>query len=470
MQPLYTSQHVRDAEAPLLAAGQGRELMLKAATGLAHVVVRELRNRHGNVYGTRAVALVGSGNNGGDALYALAFLARRGVRCQAVTVAQSAHEEGLAAAVAAGVRVTSEWDGALEADVVIDGILGTGASGALREPLASQLTAWQNEACDQLCIAVDAPTGVNASTGEVDPHAVRATHTVTFGMLKAGLFVQPGAAYCGQVECVDIGLTSTDAPAGYLHTTARVPAPEESDHKYSRGVLGVAAGSRQYPGAAVLTSLSAQNTGVGMVRYVGDAAGLVMHSVPEVVAGRGRVQAWVVGPGAPDAELVDAVLDEAYENSLPAVIDAGALARVNKVRDNWVLTPHAGEAQALCESRGWTVTREEIESAPAHWARRLASELGCCVLLKGARTVISEPDGTVHATPVGPARLATAGSGDVLAGIMGALMATEQPGSSRSVAVVAANAVLIHHAAAGTRALETAQTILEVARSHKEDS
>lgn len=470
MQPLYTSQHVRDAEAPLLAAGQGKELMLKAATGLAHVVVRELRNRHGNVYGTRAVTLVGSGNNGGDALYALAFLSRRGVRCQAVTVAQSAHEEGAAAAVAAGVRVTSEWDGALEADVVIDGILGTGASGALREPLASQLTAWQNEACDQLCIAVDAPTGVNASTGEVDPHAVRATHTVTFGMLKVGLFVQPGAAYCGQVECVDIGLTSTDAPAGYLHTTARVPAPEESDHKYSRGVLGVAAGSRQYPGAAVLTSLSAQNTGVGMVRYVGDATELVMHSVPEVVTGWGRVQAWVVGPGAPENELVDAVLDEAYENSLPAVIDAGALARVNKVRNNWVLTPHAGEAQALCESRGWAVTREEIESAPAHWAGRLASELGCCVLLKGARTVISEPDGTVHATPVGPARLATAGSGDVLAGIMGALMATEQPGGSRSAAVVAANAVLIHHAAAGTRALETAQTILEVARSHREDS
>lgn len=470
MQPLYTSQHVRDAEAPLLAAGQGQELMLKAATGLAHVVVRELRKKYGIVYGTRAVALVGSGNNGGDALYALAFLARRGVRCQAVTVAQSAHEEGVAAAVAAGVRVTTEWGGALEADVVIDGILGTGASGALREPLASQLATWQNEACDQLCVAVDAPTGVNASTGEVDPHAVRATHTVTFGMLKAGLFVQPGAAYCGQVECVDIGLTSTDAPAGYLHTTARVPAPEESDHKYSRGVLGVAAGSRQYPGAAVLTSLSAQNTGVGMVRYVGDATELVMHSVPEVVTGWGRVQAWVVGPGAPEDELVDAVLDEAYENSLPAVIDAGALTRVNKVRNNRVLTPHAGEAQALCKSRGWAVTREEIESAPAHWARRLASELGCCVLLKGARTVISEPDGTVHATPVGPARLATAGSGDVLAGIIGALMTTEQPGGSRSAAVVAANAVLIHHAAAGTRALETAQTILEVARSHREDS
>lgn len=470
MQPFYTSQQVRDAEAPLLAAGQGKELMLKAATGLKHVVARELQNRYGSVYGTRAVALVGPGNNGGDALYALAFLARRGVSCQAVTVAQTAHEEGLAAAVAAGVRVTTEWDSVRVADVVIDGILGTGASGALREPLASQLTAWQNETCDQLRIAVDAPTGVNASTGEVDPHAVRATHTVTFGMLKAGLFVQPAAAYCGQVECVDIGLSSTDAPAGYLHTTARVPVPGETDHKYSRGVLGVAAGSQQYPGAAVLTSLSAQNTGVGMVRYVGDADGLVMHSVPEVVTGRGRVQAWVVGPGAPKDELVDAVLDEAYENSLPAVIDAGALARVNEVRDNWVLTPHAGEAQGLCESRGWTVTRADIESAPAHWARRLAAELGCCVLIKGARTVISEPDGTVHATPVGPARLATAGSGDVLAGIMGALMATEQPGGSRSAAVVAANAVLLHHEAAGTRAVETAQTILEVARSHREDS
>ena len=470
MQPLYTSQHVRDAEAPLLAAGQGKELMLKAATGLAHVVVRELQNKYGRVYGTRAVALVGSGNNGGDALYALAFLARRGVACQAVTVAGSAHEEGLAAAMVAGVRVTTEWDSARDADVVIDGILGTGASGALREPLASQLTAWQNNACDQLCIAVDAPTGVNASTGEVDPHAVRATHTVTFGMLKAGLFVHPGAGFCGHVECVDIGLTSTDAPAGYLHTTASVPGPGEQDHKYSRGVLGVAAGSQQYPGAAVLTSLSAQNTGVGMVRYVGDAAGLVMHSVPEVVTGWGLVQAWVVGPGAPEDELVGEVLDAAYEKCLPAVIDAGALARVSKARDNWILTPHAGEAHTLCESRGWAVTREDIESAPAHWARRLACELGCCVLIKGARTVISEPDRTLHLTPLGPARLATAGSGDVLAGIMGALMATEQPAGSRSAAVVAAHAVLLHHAAAGNRALETAQTILEVARSHREES
>lgn len=468
---LYTSEQVRAAEAPLLAAGEGPALMRAAATGLAHSVADALQDTYGHVYGTRAVALVGSGNNGGDALFALADLARRGVKTHAITVFGSAHTEGLAAARAAGVYVTDDWGVARTADVVIDGILGTGAQGSLREPLASNLTDWQDNANEQLCFAVDAPTGVDASTGHVDPHAVRATHTLTFGLLKPGLVLGPGADFCGTVELVDIGLTGDEHPAGYFHTRFTHHEPSQSDHKYSRGVLGVAAGSTDYPGAGVLTTLAAQNTGVGMIRYVGAPADLVMQSVPEVVATPGRVQAWVVGPGAPADELIDTVLSEAHREQLPTIVDAGALTRINpqNTRENWVLTPHAGEAQHMCNTLGWDVTRESIEEDPAQWAQKLAAELGCCVLIKGARTVISEPDQTLHVTPLGPSRLATAGSGDVLSGIIGALMATEQPADARSAATVAARAVIVHHHAAGERALHTASTILNIAHTNRED-
>lgn len=495
--PVYTAQQVQQAERPLLDAGQGPELMRTAAHGLALVVQRILCENLGQVYGTTVTALVGPGNNGGDALFAAAELATRGAHTTAILLYPDAvHVDGLAAARSAGVRIETDWAPGshaftqlLNAHVVMDGIFGTGARPGLPQSLTRSVSAWlKASAPNQIRIAVDVPTGVDASTGQTDPHAIPATHTVTFGLMKLGVLTSPGAEFCGNVHLIDIGLPQPPHPAGYFYTHATVPQPEPSDHKYSRGVLGIVAGSQQFPGAAVLTATAAQNTGVGMIRVLGSdrVVDAVLSHVPEVVPTHvpttGSVQAWVVGPGAPEEAHVRAVLEQAYENRIPVVVDAGALEYIEpgKTRDTWVLTPHEGEAKRLAARLGVDVFSDEstlpsdfLKGGTAHAAndtaraangtaraRALAEATGCCVLLKGPYTVVGEPDlGPVHLTPRGPARLATAGSGDVLAGIAGALLATLQPESASQSAAAAARAVLLHHQAAGRRALETAQNL-----------
>lgn len=478
--PLYSAEQVRAAEAPLLARGLGPELMRRAAHGLAHVTLKALARRRGHVYGARAVALVGPGNNGGDALFAAAILARRGLCTLAITVFPNrVHSEGRAAALAAGVRVTSSWEvgsagfeALCEADVVLDGIFGTGSSGGLAEDLAARLEQWQSGqaglaghgglAGRQLCIAVDAPTGVDASTGRIYSGAIRATHTVTFGLMKTGLVAGNSPDVCGEVTLVDIGLDAPEDPAGWHHTRISPHEPAPDDHKYSRGVLGLITGSELYPGAAVLTATAAQNTGVGMIRVATSAFDEVVRNVPEVVNAEGPVDAWVCGPGAPEKRVIEDTLNQAYAAGTPVVVDAGALPFVGDTCPTWVLTPHAGEAAALAQRVGMDVSARGIADEPGRAAVRLADHFGCVVLVKGPYTVVAEPGGRIHTTPRGPARLATAGSGDVLSGILGALLATTRPQSSGEAARSAAQAVLIHQRAAGRRALETARNVATV--------
>ena len=334
MRSAYAVQDVRAAEESVLselAALPEGALMQRASAGLARVCVLML----GKVYGSRVLLLVGSGDNGGDALFAGARLADRGARVDAVLLGDRAHEAGLAALKRAGGRVVDDvssprlWS-TLRADLVVDGIVGIGGRGALRGRAADVVAGLGG---GPMVVAVDVPSGVDADTGEVAGAAVRADVTVTFGALKPGLLVDPGAGHAGAVELVDIGLGPhlPDEPAVEVLQAADVHAllptagaDRESD-KYRRGVVGVSAGSQQYTGAAVLCVGGAVRGGAGMVRYVGDEAPteLVRRRWPEVVVGEGRVQAWTVGSGGGDgaAERLAAAL----KADVPVLVDADAL-------------------------------------------------------------------------------------------------------------------------------------------------
>ncbi|WP_299167144.1 NAD(P)H-hydrate epimerase [uncultured Arthrobacter sp.] len=479
----YTGSEVRAAEFPLLEAGLGNELMQRAAHGLAQAAAAELQAT-GGTYGRSVVVLVGSGNNGGDALFAGARLQQRGTGTTAVLTSERVHTDALAAFRAAGGRVEQLTEGTLDrlaervaiADLVIDGILGTGGVGGLRGVAVNLIERVNARGITGRVVACDVPSGVNADTGETAGEVLRADLTVTFGGLKAGLLMGAGACAAGRVATINIGLADTlPKPSAYAlepgDFRSLYSQPQPADHKYSRGVLGIAAGSAMYPGAAVLATGAALATGVGMIRFLGPApvAALINTVHPEVVCSQGsvadsHVQAWLVGPGATEDPGQRQRARDAIASGLPTVVDAGALPLLSeRVGSHVILTPHAGELAALFERRGDGVERGVIEAAPAKFARRAAHATGATVLLKGSTTVVAAPGGEVFSQANATPWLATAGSGDTLAGILGALVATNArendagagsllgpPPSSRWAALAAAAAML--HGLAGRRA------------------
>lgn len=452
MRSAHTVSVVREAEHALMARVPEGTLMRRAATGLAAECARTLPR----VYGARVVLMVGSGDNGGDALYAGAALAARGAAVHALLAGGGAHEAGVAALRATGGRVrwftgtTADETDLFEADLIVDGLLGIGGRGGLREPHAT-LAALAGNAPVPV-VAVDLPSGVDADTGEVSGHAVRADVTVTFGTHKPGLFVDPGADRAGRIHFVDIGLAPELPGPGLVCPQAvdiasLLPTPGAETDKYRRGVLAVRAGSDQYRGAAVLCVGGALRTGVGMVRYGGGPAVVdqVLSRWPETVAdilepqggadlSPGRVAAVVIGSGRgahPDnaGELL-AVLD----GDRPVLIDADGLTLLSGdggapltelLRErtaHTLLTPHAGELARLLGA-----DRADVEARRLEYAARARDRFQCTVLLKGSTTVIAHPGAPVVANPTGTPLLATAGSGDVLSGSVGALLAAGLP-------------------------------------------
>jgi hydroxyethylthiazole kinase-like uncharacterized protein yjeF len=413
MRAAHTVEQVREAEKALMARLPDGALMQRAATGLGHAVLDFL----GHAYGARVLLLVGSGDNGGDALYAGAMLARRGVVVQALLLdPPKAHRAGVAALQAAGGRTVASLAAASTPDVVVDGIVGIGGRGGLREDAARVVRAL----ADVPVIAVDTPSGVDVDTGRVDGPHVRATVTVTFGTHKPAHLVDPAAMACGVVHLVDLGL-DLPAPAVTALQEADVarllPRPAPDAHKYTRGVVGVRAGSAQYPGAGVLCTSGAAAGLAGMVRYQGDAADLVREQHPEVVVGTGRVQAWVIGSGGgADAEQA---LRDSVSDGVPLVVDADGLQHVTgPLGVPALLTPHAGEL-----ARMLGVQREQVEAEQLRFAREAAERYAAVMLLKGRHTLVAAPTGEVRVTTTGTPWLATAGAGDVLAGVCGALVA-----------------------------------------------
>jgi hydroxyethylthiazole kinase-like uncharacterized protein yjeF len=420
MRHYYSADAIRDAEAPLLASLPDGALMRRAAYGLATAIAGELTARTGGVAGRRICAVVGSGDNGGDALWAATFLRRRGAAADAVLLKpERTHQKGLAAFTQAGGRIVDRV--AKTTDLVIDGVVGISGSGPLR-PDAAEVFA---DAAIPV-VAVDIPSGIDVETGAITGPAVHAALTVTFGGLK----LVHALADCGRVTLVDIGLDlpSTDV-LGFeaVDVAARWPVPGPHDDKYTQGVTGVMAGSSTYPGAAVLCTGAAVAATSGMVRYTGSAHSEVLAHWPEVIASptpaaAGRVQAWVVGPGLGTDDTGAAALWFALDTDLPVIVDADGLTMlaahpdlvVNRTAPT-VLTPHAGEFARLA---GNPPGDDRIAAC-----RKLAKTFGATVLLKGNVTVIADPGGPVYLNPAGQSWAATAGSGDVLSGMIGALLA-----------------------------------------------
>jgi ADP-dependent NAD(P)H-hydrate dehydratase / NAD(P)H-hydrate epimerase len=479
MRDAYSVAKVRAAEAALMSLVSDGALMQRAAAGLASVCAGLLRDSAGGVYGARVVILAGTGDNGGDALYAGERLARRGASVTAIQAGPRLHARGGRALTAAGgriIRVASpggpddpeatrpdlaspaparggrhdlgyEVRSAIgHADLIIDGLLGIGGTGGLREPYAT-LAALADNTRGALIVAVDLPSGVDADTGAVAGPAVRADVTVTFGTMKPGLLIDPGARHAGVVEFVDIGLgpfldkpPEVRAPQGG-DIAELIPRPGAESDKYRRGVLGLLVGSDRYTGAALLATGGAVHGGAGMVRlatFPGAAAAVrLVH--PEVVITEltadggsrfpqdvGRVQAWVAGPGMGTDDEAARRLAAVLATSLPVLVDADGLTLVASHREMLprsaptLLTPHAGELGRLLG-----VDPAEVEERRLEHARRAAITFGACVLLKGSTTVVAPPNGVdpVLVNTTGTPWLATAGTGDVLAGLAGALLA-----------------------------------------------
>ena len=398
--------------------------MARASTALAVAVAGKLPF----VYGGRVLLLVGGGNNGADALWAGTWLRRRGASVVAVLTG-SPEQVALRAFLAAGGSIgsTEAFEGA---DAIVDGLVGIGGRGALRAD-AAHLARRANEA-DAWVIAVDVPSGVEADTGAVEGDAIRADLTVTFGSLKPGLLI--AREHVGQLQLVDIGL---DLPAAAVEVleppdvTRLLPPAQSSHDKYARGVVGIAAGSQTYTGAAVLSVTAAIRAGAGMVRFAGapHAAEQVRSAAPEAVVteargadvvGQGRVQAWVVGPGLGTDDVAAQAVEAVLGQDVPVLIDADALT-VCAQNPHWLkrsaptlLTPHDREFARFGAEPG----SDRIGAA-----RALAKQHDLHVLLKGDATVVVSPSGQTRINTTGSALLATAGSGDVLSGAIGALLA-----------------------------------------------
>jgi hydroxyethylthiazole kinase-like uncharacterized protein yjeF len=496
MRYAHTVAQVRDAEAPLLASLPAGGLMQRAVAGITAHAVRRL----GRVYGARVVVLAGGGDNGGDALWAGARLAARGAGVDAVAPGRT-HPQGSAALLAAGGRLHPFSDGGGgaggaggdaasvgavgadeaarlvgAADLVLDGLLGIGGRGGLRGSYA-QLAHLAEVATPERTVAVDAPSGVDPDTGAVPGPAIRAGSTVTFGTYKRGLLIPPGAYHAGRIELVDIGLTLPPPDLSALDeadVAALAPRPGPEATKYTRGVLGLVAGSDPYPGAAVLAAGGALRSGAGYLRVAttAEAARAVRAAHPEAVVTTvspgdadavlraGRVQAWAVGSGLPPGPPTSAVVLAVLGADVPVLLDAGALdayAAIHaeaaasgggdasgggepsdgggapgggKLPDRGdaplLLTPHEGEFVRLTElALGWDPSATSVDLAADRLGavRRAAAALGATVLLKGSHTLVVDPDGTARVNTTGTSRLAAAGSGDVLTGLVGGLLA-----------------------------------------------
>jgi hydroxyethylthiazole kinase-like uncharacterized protein yjeF len=383
------------------------------------------------VYGRRVVVVVGKGNNGNDGRVAARRLRERGVLVKVIDAASMPP------------RLP-------EAHLLVDAAYGTGFRGS-----------WTPPRVDAPVLAVDIPSGVDGLTGEAEGDPWPANRTVTFAALKPGLLFSSGRVLAGQVTIVDIGLDVGASSASVLEQSdvrAWLPRPMPDAHKW-RTALWVVAGSAGMRGAGYLTARAAQRAGAGMVRF--GSPGVSEPTVPTEAVGRSlpaagwasavlselsRVGVAVVGPGLGRSDSIASGVRELLRAPVPLVLDADALwalaadqtAAAQALSDRsfpTVLTPHDGEFAMLT---GDPVGADRFDSA-----RKLAAQLDVVVLLKGPTTVVAGPDGRVLATTAGDARLASAGTGDVLSGIIGAMVASGLPAFE-----AAATAAWIHGDAA----------------------
>lgn len=406
MRPIQTAAEMRAAEERTIAAGTAVQLLMdRAGLGVAEAVRRYAGPMP-------ALVLCGPGNNGGDGYVAARYLRERGVD---VRVAALGEPKPGAAADAAGA-----WEGPVEsvydatpAPLLIDALFGTGLTRGLQPELAARL----HDLCAQarVRVAVDLPSGVQTDTGAVLSPVPDFDLTVTFAPLKPAHLLQPAAANCGRVVTVDIGVDAGSSLSSLGRPMLRKPGPD--DHKYTRGYVAVVAG--EMPGAAALAATAALGAGAGYVRLIAPEPLRVAHAIvqsrdPEVLVADPRIGAVVVGPGLGRSETARRLLQSALSAGRPMVLDGDALHLVSGGLAGHILTPHEGEFRAMFPRLG--------QPSKVERARAASAETGAVVVYKGADTVIAAPDGQAVIAAEGSSWLSTAGTGDVLAGAIGAML------------------------------------------------
>lgn len=432
---ILTAAETRAAEEAIFARGVPVvDLMEQAGAAVAEAAWRFAAT-------PPTLVLCGPGNNGGDGYVIARHLAERGLH---VRVAADGEPRTDAARA-----MRARWSGPVEplaearpAPLLIDALFGTGLARPLDAALADALARLAEPA--KLRIAVDLPSGVSTDDGAILSPVPHFDMTVALGTLKPAHLLQPSAHMCGRLVVADIGLAH-DACA-WEAARPSLTAPGPRDHKYTRGLVAVIGGAM--PGAALLSAMAAQRAGAGYVVLSGEGSGgpnaIVRRSEADAL-GDARTGAIVVGPGLGRDGAARRTLRAALDAGRPLVLDAdalallgkGGLAHVRRLAVPAVLTPHEGEFRRLFG---------EIHGSKLDRARAAAVRAGQVVVLKGADSVVAHPDGRVAVAPTAPAWLASAGTGDVLAGIIGAMLARGLD------AFTAAQAALWLHADAARRA------------------
>jgi NAD(P)H-hydrate epimerase len=437
-------------EATIASGTPGYELMDRAGRAVA----RASAALAGRRYGTRVAIVCGKGNNGGDGFVAARLLHQQGLAVTCLLLADESEYKGDAAAhlramIRAGVRPEPFESGLLDtSDVIVDAIFGTGFRGRVEGPAAKAIEAINSSGSRVL--SVDIPSGVAGETGAVDGPAVEADATVAIAAQKAGTVLHPGAGHAGRVEVVDIGIEPGDVSLHLAEPSdirTMIPTRSADAHKRSTGSVLVLAGSDGMSGAALLTCRGAARMGAGYVTlvstaYVDDAKKTrIPEAVSRIVSGHSelgpevltefasdfqRADAVALGPGLGTGPRQRALVEAALGTvEVPLVLDADALnvlaedtAPLGKRTYATVITPHPGEMAALLGLSGGEVQADRVGVA-----RRAAADLGCVVVLKGAGSLVADPEGRVVVNPTGGPELATAGTGDVLTGVIGTLLA-----------------------------------------------
>jgi hydroxyethylthiazole kinase-like uncharacterized protein yjeF len=445
------------ADAAAIAAGTpGIVLMEKAGRAVADAVTRRIRP------GQRVLVLCGPGNNGGDGFVVARLLGERGCRVTLALAGERAMLQGDAALAAEIWAGPIERIGALDPaqhDLVVDALFGAGLS----RPISGELAALVEgvNAADRPVVAVDVPSGVHGDTGLAEGPAIRAAETVTFFRLKPGHLLHPGRALCGIVTLADIGIQpdivfapGKVAPSAFRNAPAlwRAHLPDHAVgvHKYGRGAVAVAAGGLLGVGAPRLGARAALRIGAGLATIICRPEALAAHAARgpdafmqlavadtpafEAALSERKVDALLIGPALGlDAEARSWVA-AALRGAWPCVFDADALTHISAHRPAFVaqlrrragtmvLTPHEGEFKRMFgEVAGFEPERGKLERA-----RQAAQLTGAVVVLKGPDSVIAAPDGRAAINDTGSPALATAGSGDVLGGIVAGLLAQKVP-------------------------------------------
>jgi hydroxyethylthiazole kinase-like uncharacterized protein yjeF len=472
MRPVYSVLELRVAEHAAQIELGPDTLMQRASFSLSLDISRILADGTGRVAGLCVVGLIGAGNNGSETLRTLVLLAKRGVGIRAIDVTRNRQRDYTDQLFeeSGGIwwTLAELSQSSRTVAMIVDGIAGLGNS----RPVDAEVVAIvaRLRASGVIVVATDMPTGVVVDSGEIiDSNGViQADYTITFGALKPCHVLDPAALVCGRVWLNGIGIEKYFGSAEMFFNeaddTARVfSEPKIDDNKYTRGVVGVIAGSQEYRGAGVLAARAARWGGAGLVRHVGtdvpadlDAPSVISGSTFAATSQDNRITAWVIGPGIGLGESQNQLISEALKLSMPLVIDADAITAIARSKELMhqlrqrhqhhfitVLTPHWGEARVLAEGLDVTLS----ESAPQA-ALGLSGATSCVVYLKGSIGVIATPNGKVVLSDRMSPHLSTAGSGDVLAGLIASVFAHHRPQTDFDAARLLAAALHVHSAAA----------------------